>query len=472
MKIELMPGEWFQFHGQRLERSQSGSTTWIGVSAGDAGFLTLTKNGLHVVGAADVGIRQFRLKGPLNGRIVVRETLPATGAFCEQIDTVPKISAIPETPKASMSKSMVVVDLMVLMSNEAVAHLGWDWKTDVDNFVANMNQSFVDSSIAARVRVVKYAQIRDSAANGTNVANQVSNVFSLLSNASQPFSTIPSERNQVGADIVLHLITRLPNSTRCGAANAYRAGSNTDVAFAVASVNCPASDHTFTHEAGHLLGGIHDSAFTTETQAVFPYAFGYTNRQIAGANFRTLMGDGTFAGGDACSGGTSGCPRINRWSSPHQQVEIAGQTVPIVAEADAAKSNMVRTIQGSSDFYDPVEGMASLVARHRSPVAVSPGSPTNFVADSYCGGIPREFSWRAGTGVAGWYELYTVAHGDVTEPPYTSPTSTLDARSLAVTVYSYRMDTTFVYLRSCNTAGCSSWITGGPLLPLGIPPCR
>lgn len=315
VSIELMPGEVFEFRGTRVEQSDAGSSTWIGASTGDDGFISVTKNGPHVTGSADVGMRQFRFQGAANGRIVVREALPAVGGACREIDESPAQQLLIGGGGGSIPKNTSqTIDLMVLLSNEAVAYLGEQWKAQVDNLVANLNQSFASSQVAANVRVVRYAQIRDFAANGENVLNQVQNLLTRLNSANSPFTSIPSERNQLGADLVVHLVTKLPNGGWCGASNAYRNNSNSNTAFAIAAVNCSADEHVFAHEIGHLLGGLHSSTRDAQLAgAIFPYSFGYTNKESPGNYFRTLMGDTSFASTSGC---TSPCTRINRWSSP------------------------------------------------------------------------------------------------------------------------------------------------------------
>lgn len=312
-----MPGESFVFVGQRVEQSAEGTESWAGSELGGDGYLVLTRKHGRLAGAANAGGHRFEFMGAASGRIVIREMSPETGGDCgqdageESAKTI-GASPMPTSAKATTSLSSTTIDVLITYSDEAASYYGLsNMATKVGTLVAAMNQSFSDGSVDGFVRVVGYQRIAGS--NGVDSQLQPQPLRNALRDGLGVFAGVPALRNTLQADVVVHLFRKGSASDLCGVATLRDAVSTTENAFAaVVAVNCPTSDHTFTHEIGHVLGGNHDSSTFGSTNAqivaklptlAWPNSFGYTRYDPynASASFRTLMGSGAFA--SACKGG-------------------------------------------------------------------------------------------------------------------------------------------------------------------------
>lgn len=264
--VELMPGELFVFEGQRVEQGAEGVQSWVGTERGGDGYLVLTRRQGRMAGAANAGGRRFEFMGAASGRIVIRELFPETGGDCGQdiagdSSKILTAGSIPSLAKASTNLSSTTIDVLITYSDEAASYYGMsNMATKVGTLVTAMNQSFSDGGVDGLVRIVGYQRIAGS--NGVDSSsNQPEPLRDAILLGQSPFTSISALRNTLQADAVVHLFRKGSGSLLCGVATRRVASSTSEDAFAaVVAVNCPTSDHTFTHEVGHVLGGNHDSS--------------------------------------------------------------------------------------------------------------------------------------------------------------------------------------------------------------------
>jgi hypothetical protein len=263
-------------------------------------------------------------------------------------------------------------------------------------------------------------------------------------------------------------------------------------AFSITDVSCSATDLTFTHEIGHNLGGIHGvgldpldlsvagTPFDHQISAATRHSLGFTHT-ADWFQFRTIMGSGTLVGsGDVCGrdGDPNGCPRVNRWSSPNQLLNLYGLVIRPLGAATglcvppAAANTTPCSPAHAMQYTDMVASHAFAmphVAAYRGGAGLAPLAPQvwgwwrNCVVRSAInlgwgpsvqGGAPPDYYQVEQSTVPSfaWWLTTPVYHG-----PGTSHTQAVSANS-------------WFRVRACNAVGCSDWSNFDPVY-VPLPPC-
>lgn len=359
-------GEILQFAYERHVEHASGDWTWIGRlergTASDEAILTFGER------AAFGSIAQPG-KEPLKltirdgvswlvetdrmalGRIVNAATRPRGPDFLLPPDMGPKaesdgtigMASAPVAANSTPPSGTTVVDVVLGYTSGFAAGLGSQSAavTRLNFLVDVVNESYVNSQVAAQVRLVHTVQVGypDATANKTaleELTGYRSGTGFITPNPA--FDALRAARDQYGADLV-SLVRKFndPENEGCGIAWLIGGGQSgidagdapfgysvtsdgTDVGGDGKTYFC--RDETLAHELGHNMGSQHDrdtakgddGTLDAKDYGAYPYSFGYKTTAGAG-NFYTIMAygdtgqtryrvfsnpDTTFCGGFAC----------------------------------------------------------------------------------------------------------------------------------------------------------------------------
>ncbi|MBL8175542.1 MAG: S-layer homology domain-containing protein [Bryobacterales bacterium] len=281
-------------------------------------------------------------------------------------------NATPERLATGERDSAATIDVLVAYTAAAKTAAGGtaSMVNKINLAIAEMNQSFVNSSVAITVQLAAAVEVAY-----TEAASISQDLDNLRGTTDGQLDEVHALRNQHGADLVSLLIQRSASGTVGQAFLMQSPGSYfASFAFSVTEqAYATGPNYTFAHELGHNLGCAHDRA-NTGSGGAYSYSYGYQ-----GSNFRSIMAY-------ACSGRS--CPRINYWSNP--AVSYAG--APTGVSSDLANS---------ADNAQSLNNTASAAAAFRSSASgcVFSLSPPN--ASTGASGASGTFAVTGGAG-CGW----------------------------------------------------------------------
>lgn len=355
-----------------------GNWTWVGravgAQPGEEAVITFGDNAVFGAIPSESGI-PLKLTS-LNGRAWIVETDPdqvgsMPGAMPRDPDAliVPEnriagagvvtaadrlaSSDVPQVGAAVPVNTSVVVDLLLGFTNGFANRLGGvsQANTRLTNLVDITNQAYLNSNVAARVRLVGTVQVMyPDATSNTQALNELTGNGVSVPAALQ---TLHAARDQYGADLI-SLVRNFHDAENgnCGVAWILGGGQSgldsSDAPYGMSIVSDsngtggPGSfpsngyicrDETLAHELGHNMGSQHDAATARGSNGTldpneygrYPYSFGYKTDSATG-NFYTVM-----------AYGESGQRRFRVFSSPDISV-CNGFACGIPNQADNARS--------------------------------------------------------------------------------------------------------------------------------------
>ena len=363
LKITAPSGELLQFAYQRHVEHPSGDWTWVGRALdgppGAEAILTFGANAVFGNLSQPQGT-PLRLTSR-DGQAWLVETDAARlarlhGAYTDpgrpdflvpapRPGVTPARTALrPSAAGVAVTSAGVTIDVLVgYTTGFAEANGGASGAmTRINNLVEYTNQAYINSNVAAEVRLVHAQQV-----DYTDVNSNSDALLALTGDDGQgnavfvppALQALHLARETYGADLVA-LIRDFnePENESCGIAWLLGGGLNEiqpgheAYGFSIVSDGTDpgsdglqyfCSDDTFAHELGHNLGAAHDTETAKGDDGVlnnpddygrFPYSFGYKTT-LSNGNFYTIMAygdsgqtgyrifsnpDSTFCGGRAC----------------------------------------------------------------------------------------------------------------------------------------------------------------------------
>lgn len=361
LELALFPDAQFAPSFVRWIDHGDGVATWVGRIADSQGggqvLLTLRADGVY--GRIDAGTAQYVLEGALSGSAVVRQIDAASFASRNLAEAIHQPHPDLTAAKLAPTPTPTPAPAATAGSGDAAKNLAYPYPVDVlvlytgrvnqlyggsasgpaapalDGFVQNLfadaNLSFGNSAVHLgglnRVALLR-SGFSEPADAGFDIWNAT---HDQMRDSLASFSNLDALRIQHQADAVVLLVDGNRMTATCGRASVPGSQSAFSLwreSVAVVSVGCAAGDRTFTHEIGHILGGLHEGEGGAHPPS--QYAQGFVS---AAGGFRTIMAIGAGLPGGCTTGG---CARINRWSSPYQthNGHVLGN----------ATSNMVETL--------------------------------------------------------------------------------------------------------------------------------
>jgi hypothetical protein len=197
--------------------------------------------------------------------------------------------------------------------------------------VAETNQSYINSDIDQRLRLVHLAEV-----NYAESGNSTTDKNRLREPADGHMDNVHTLRDTYAADLVI-LVTESLNA--CGEAygimgtvgNAFESD-----AFCVVQRSCATGNYSFGHELAHLMGARHDWFVSQVNNQPYPYNHGFTKPTptAPATPWRTVM-----AYNDACEAIGADCLRVPYYSNPNVNYPVGGDAMGVANGPEQADNH-------------------------------------------------------------------------------------------------------------------------------------
>lgn len=289
--------------------------------------ITLVKSGQTITGTIRKGVQLFEIR-PVGADRHVVVVLDGTKMPPEREEPLlAKTSSgrtsqsAPTSPATSPTHALTDIDVMTVVAQKTVIDYQGDMLALVQLAVALANQSYINSMIDIRLRLVAY-QVTDYVPNTTLPALDL---IRLQNPGDGYMDDSIAVRDEARADVVIYLYHASPaadGSLYCG--QALQHGSTANTAFAMVNHEC-ISNFTFAHEIGHLQSARHEVE-SDPTQTPYPFAHAY-RFTVGGNTWHTIVGT---------QPNPPTSQRLNLWSNP----DVRYEGVPI-GDAETADNHRV-----------------------------------------------------------------------------------------------------------------------------------
>lgn len=325
--LKLFPDTQFQAVGIRIERNGPNGYVWIGNLINEPQSLVTLSLRQNVV-AGDIitengEVYQIRYAG--NDVHIVRQIDQASYAMEGEPEII-TVEPSPELDPCGGTDTGESIDAMIIYTPAVRTLLGGALNAEALIYlsVANTNQSYLNSQINQRLRIVYVGEVTYTE-DPSFVVNR-----NRLQNPSDGFlDDVLPLRDLHGADVVGLLIN---NTQYCGYAYILDPVSTAfeTYGYCVIHYDCASSNLSLAHEFGHLMGARHDRYVDPTDGSPYDYDHGYIN---VTDGWRTVM-----AYNNMCSNQGVNCTRLPYWSNPN--VLYGGDPMGIpVGHVDASGNN-------------------------------------------------------------------------------------------------------------------------------------
>ena len=291
-----------------------GGLAWSGHVAGiELSLVTLVARDGVLAGNVSLPGAFYQVRPAGSGVHVVRQV--DQSAFPPEMEPVPveppqsAAAAVPGTepasPGAELADDGSIIDVLVVYTPAAAAASA-NILAEIDLAVQETNDSYANSGITQRLRLVHAAQVTYAQ------SGDISTDLSRLRNAADGYmDEVHALRNTYAADEVV-LIVYYPSGSYCGIAYLMDSVSHDfeSWAFATVDLDCATGYYSFGHEMGHNMGALHDW-YVDNSVMPYGHAHGYVNYANPGDRWRTVM-----AYNDECNDQGIYCYRLPFWSNP------------------------------------------------------------------------------------------------------------------------------------------------------------
>lgn len=327
--LPLFDGKTIQISRLSASAETAGVFIWKGLYmdkgyTGNAIFVTVGQVVIGNIITPDGKMFQVRYQG--NGIHSIRE-IDQTKFPDEMEGIVPELKrtteAIPEAPLDTCTTDAPgTVDMLVVYNQTARAAAGGTDAMIATVYLAveETNQSYINSAVNHRVRLVHVAEV-----NYTETGNFNTDLTRLQNGSDGFIDQVQGLRDTYGADAVSMIIE---TGNACGIGYLMQTLSNAfeSHAYNVVARSCATGYYSFAHELGHNMSAHHDPA--NAGPSLYPYARGHFNTAptFPASPWRTIM---TYQTSPAST-------RVQYWSNPNINFPVGGDPMGIVAARDNA----------------------------------------------------------------------------------------------------------------------------------------
>ena len=366
----------------RLEKRSASRYTWFGRVDGAvlSDVILVVEDGI-MAGNIMVNGEFYQVRAVGEGIHAVRKI--DQSKFPEEAPPIPVQSAPDQSELLSPSPAAddgSTIDVMVVYTGAVASY----FSNNLANITANIqlgidetNQSYANSGITQRVRLVHAAQV-----NYTETGNSSTDLGRLQNPSDGYLDEVHAMRDTYGADLVSLWVESMD---ACGIGYLM---TNVSTAFAsngfsVVMLSCATGYYSFGHEMGHNMGAHHDRYVTNGEDGAYPYSHGYVNTTN---KWRTVM-----AYDNQCNDNGYSCTRIQYWSNP--SVNYQGSPTGISQNASNSANNVLT-----------LNNTAYTVANFRASVAPAPTCDyvIDFYPVSYSGKEIDDGYYSSSIGDSGW----------------------------------------------------------------------